>query len=322
MRVLPALLALMMVLVLPRWGWSGVLRVDPALLDYQRVAGVSGNLSLAGSDTLASVMILLGEAFQRNYPGVNVQVQGSGSSTAPPALAEGTASFGAMSRPMTTTEVRSFEQRFGYPPTAVPVAIDALAIYVHKDNPLQGLSLEQLDAIFSSTRRCGAERSLERWGQLGLEGGWQQRGIALFGRNSVSGTYGYFKQQALCKGDFRNSVNEQPGSASVVQSVATSLGAIGYSGIGYRTASVRAVPVGEEGAYVAATAANAVSGAYPLARYLYLYVNKAPGQPLPPLEREFLKLLLSRTGQQAVVKDGYIPLPAEVVASQRRLLNL
>ncbi len=297
-------------------------KVDPDLAKYQKVRGVSGNLSSVGSDTLANLMTLWAEEFRRKYPNVNIQVQASGSSTAPPALAEGTSNIGPMSRKMKDNEAEAFEQRHGYPATAIPVAIDALAVYVNKDNPIAGLSMEQVDALFSSNRSCGGASDIRNWGQLGLTGSWQRRNIQLFGRNSVSGTYGYFKEKALCKGDYKNTVNEQPGSASVVQSIASSIRAIGYSGIGYRTASVRSVPLGENGDFVDATAQNAVTGAYPLSRYLYIYVNKAPNKPLPRLEGEFVKLVLSRNGQQVVVKDGYIPLPAAVVEQQLEALGL
>jgi phosphate transport system substrate-binding protein len=229
-----------------------------------------------------------------------------------------------MSREMRDNEIESFERRYGYRPTAVPVAIDALAVFVHKDNPLEGLTMAQVDAIFSSTLRCGSARPVTTWGQVGLTGPWERRDIQLFGRNSVSGTYGYFKETALCEGDFKNNVNEQPGSASVVQSVSTSINAVGYSGIGYRTSSVRTVPLarGEGDDYFDATPMNAVSGNYPLARFLWVYVNKAPNQPLPPLEREFIKLVLSKTGQDVVIKDGYIPLPAQVVEATMRNLGM
>lgn len=288
--------------------------VDPGLPEYQKASGVSGNLSSVGSDTLANLMTLWAEQFKRNYPNVNIQIQAAGSSTAPPALIEGTANMGPMSRRMKASEEEAFEARHGYKPTAVPVAIDALAVFVHKDNPLPGLTLAQVDAIFSSTRKCGAPEAIERWGQVGLSGDWAGRDLQLYGRNSVSGTYGYFKEKALCKGDFRSGVNEQPGSASVVQSVSTSLNAIGYSGIGYKTASVRALPLaGRDGQFIDASFDSAVSGNYPLSRFLFVYINKAPNRPLAPLEREFIKLMLSRSGQQVVVKDGYIPLPAAVV---------
>ncbi|WP_263263686.1 phosphate ABC transporter substrate-binding protein PstS family protein [Pseudomonas sp. RIT-PI-S] len=290
--------------------------VDPALAEYGKVTGVSGNLTSVGSDTLANLMTLWAEAYKRVYPSVNIQIQAAGSSTAPPALTEGTASLGPMSRKMKDVELQAFEQKYGYKPTAIAVAIDALAVFVHKDNPIKGLTLEQLDAVFSSTRLCGARADARRWSDLGLMGDLAGQPLQLFGRNSVSGTYGYFKEQALCKGDFKANVNEQPGSASVVQAISSSLNGIGYSGIGYKTASVRTVPLArrEGGPFIEDTEANAVNGSYPLARYLYLYVNKAPNQPLPPLEAEFVKLILSKTGQQLVARDGYIPLPAPVVA--------
>ncbi|MEH6556537.1 MAG: phosphate ABC transporter substrate-binding protein PstS family protein [Oceanicoccus sp.] len=298
--------------------------VDPALPDYQKVTGVSGNLSSVGSDTLANLMTLWAESFKRFYPNVNIQIQAAGSSTAPPALTEGTSNLGPMSRKMKDRELTSFEAKYGYKPTAVPVAIDALAVYVHKDNPIAGMSIQDVDAVFSSTRKCGGDINIDTWGKAGLTGPWVNRDIQIFGRNSVSGTYGYFKKKSLCKGDYKNTVNEQPGSASVVQSVATSINGIGYSGIGYKTSSVRAVPLSKkpDGLAVAATPENAVTGEYPLSRYLYVYVNKAPNKPLSPLDREFLKLVLSKAGQEVVVKDGYIPLPAKIAARQLSSLGL
>jgi phosphate transport system substrate-binding protein len=229
-----------------------------------------------------------------------------------------------MSRMMKDKEIESFEQKYGYKPTPVAVAIDALAVFAHKDNPIEGMSIDQVDAVFSSTRKCGAAADVTSWGQLGLDGALADKSIQLFGRNSVSGTYGYFKSKALCKGDFRNNVNEQPGSASVVQSVSTSLNGLGYSGIGYKTSSVRALPLAkkEGDAFIEATAENAIAGKYPLSRFLYVYVNKKPGEALPPLEREFVKLVLTKTGQEVVVKDGYYPLPAKVVEKQMADLGL
>jgi len=297
--------------------------LDPNLPTYEKASGVSGNLSSVGSDTLANLMTLWAEEFKRNYPNVNIQIQAAGSSTAPPALTEGTSNMGPMSRKMKDKELEAFEKKFGYKPTAIPVAIDALAVFAHKDNPIKGLSFADVDAIFSSTRKCGAEKEVTKWGDLGLTGSLADQSIQLFGRNSVSGTYGYFKKHALCKGDYKNSVNEQPGSASVVQSISTSINGIGYSGIGYKTASVRAVPLSKEGTdYIAATPENAVNGSYPLSRFLWVYVNKKPGQELAPLEREFVKLVLSKVGQEVVVKDGYVPLPAKVVEKQLSDLGL
>ncbi|QLE86319.1 phosphate ABC transporter substrate-binding protein PstS family protein [Shewanella sp. Scap07] len=288
--------------------------IDQTLPVYEKTSGVSGNLSSVGSDTLANMMTLWAEEYKELYPNVNIQIQAAGSSTAPPALTEGTSQFGPMSRQMKPNEVEAFEKHYGYQPTAIRVAIDALAVFVHKDNPIKGLSIDEIDGIFSATHKCGGD-DVKRWGDVGLEGGWTARDVQLYGRNSVSGTYGYFKKKALCKGDFKANVNEQPGSASVVQSVSQSLNAIGYSGIGYKTAGVKAVAVSKKGdKFVEATAANAANGTYPLSRYLYVYVNKHPNKDLAPLEREFLRFVLSKQGQQIVEKDGYVPLPSTVTA--------
>ncbi|MBT8447945.1 MAG: phosphate ABC transporter substrate-binding protein PstS family protein [Gammaproteobacteria bacterium] len=298
--------------------------VDPGLPDYAAVQGVSGTVSSVGSDTLANLMTLWGEEFKRFYPGINMQIQAAGSSTAPPALTEGTANFGPMSRLMKTKEIKAFEERHGYKPTPVAVAIDALAVYVNKDNPVAGMTIAEVDAIFSATRKCGHPQDIANWGAFELPAEWSGRPMQLYGRNSVSGTYGYFKSKALCKGDFKDTVNEQPGSASVVQGVTRSVNGVGYSGIGYKTSGVRAIPLAKKagGEYVDATPDNAVSGAYPLARFLYVYVNKHPNQELAPVTEQFIRMVLSRQGQAVVVKDGYIPMPAKVAQRQFEQLGL
>jgi len=300
----------------------GQARLDPELPSYEKVPDVSGTLSSAGSDTLANLMTLWSEEFKRYYPNVTVQIQAAGSSTAPTALTEGTANLGPMSRLMRDQEIEAFENRFGYKPTLYAVAIDALSVFVHKDNPIEGLTLTELDGVFSATLNCPGSTMITRWGQLGLGGSWENREIQLFGRNSVSGTYGHFKERALCRGDFRNSVNEQPGSASVVQSVATSLNGIGYSGMGYGTSSVRAIPIAREAGepFVEPNMENAIAGAYPMARFLYLYVNDPPDAPLSPLVREFVRMALSREGQAVVLRDGYVSFPATVAARERERL--
>ena len=296
--------------------------VDPKLPNYNQTLGVSGKISSVGSDTLANLMTLWSEEFKRVYPNVSVQIQAAGSSTAPPALAQAMSDFGPMSRMMKDSEIKSFESQYGYKPTPIPVAIDALAVFVNKDNPIKGLSIEQIDAIFSSTRKCGGKNDLSRWSQLGVSGALAAQSIQLFGRNSVSGTYGYFKSTALCKGDYKSSVNEQPGSASVVQSVTASINGIGYSGIGYRTAGVRALPVSRgNGPLIEPSVEEASKGTYPLSRFLYVYINKAPNSQLQPKVKEFMKMVLSKTGQMVVVKDGYIPLPERVAKEARALLD-
>lgn len=302
---------------------TAVAAVDPALPSYTKTSGVSGNLSSVGSDSLANLMTLWAEEFKKEYPNVNIQIQAAGSSTAPPALTEGTSNMGPMSRPMKDAEIQAFEEKYGYKPTAIPVAIDALAVFVHKDNPIKNLDIAQVDAIFSSTRLCGGATDIKTWGDLGLTGEWAAKPIQLFGRNSVSGTYGYFKEEALCKGDYKANVNEQPGSASVVQSISSTVNAIGYSGIGYKTSSVRAVPLSKKGGEAfEANETNALAGKFPLARFFYVYVNKAPNKALSPLDAEFVKLVLSKQGQDVVVKDGYIPLPKKVIDKTMKELGL
>lgn len=306
-------LSLILILLSPVLGFSAshdLEVVDNTIPVYKKSSGIAGNLSSIGSDTLVNLMTLWAEEFKRLYPNVNIQIQGAGSSSAPPALTESTANLGPMSRKMKSKELASFEKKFGYPPLLIPVAIDALVIYVNKDNPITGLTLTEVDAIFSATRKCGSQQVIQKWGEANLNGTWKNRTIQLFGRNSVSGTYGYFKKNALCGSDFKNNVNEQPGSASVVQSVATSINSIGYSGMGYLTAGVRTVPLAHEAGqqYIEATRDNVIQGKYPLARFLYVYVNKHPNKPLDPITREFVKLILSQQGQKNVIKDGYIPL--------------
>ncbi len=317
---------------------SQAVSVDKAIPTYQKASGIAGNVSSVGSDTLANMMTLWAEEFKRQYPNINIQIQAAGSSTAPPALTEGTSNLGPMSRKMKDKELEAFENRFGYKPTAIPVAIDALAVFVNKDNPIKGLTIKQVDAIFSTTRKCGSKKTISKWGDAGLTGSWGNKKVELYGRNSVSGTYGYFKKKSLCKGDYKNTVKEQPGSASVVQAVSSSLNGIGYSGMGYKTSSVRAVPLSKnkkgknksgknkngkkDGNYIDATAQNAVNGTYPLSRFLYVYVNKKPNKALLPIEREFVKMILSQQGQSIVAKDGYIPLPAKVVVKTLKRLGL
>ena len=299
--------------------------VDPALPEYvQSTAGVSGTIKSIGSDTMNNLMALWAEGFKKHYPNVRIEVEGKGSATAPPALIQGTAQFGPMSRPMKDKEIDEFKKKFGYPPTAIPTSIDMLAVYVHKDNPIKSLSFEQIDAIFSKTRKKGNKTDIVTWGDLGLSGEWADKPISIYGRNAASGTYGYFKEHVLANGDFKDSVKEQPGSSAVVQAVASDKYAIGYSGIGYKTADVHALPLAAKasGSAVEALPANALEGTYPLARILYVYINKNPNADLDVLRVEFVKYLLSKQGQEVVIKDGYIPLPNELAKTGREAAGL
>ncbi len=292
--------------------------LDPRLPKYVPVEGLRGTLNAAGSDTMLELQTLMAEEFRKIYPQVKVQVEGKGSSTAPPALIEGTVQLGNMSRKMKNREVDAFEEAFGYDPTRFDVALDTLAVFVNKDNPVESLTINQVDAIFSKTRKCGDPADISTWGRLGLGGNWATAPISLYGRNAASGTYGYFKDHALCKGDYKDTVKEQPGSASVVQGVEKDAFGIGYSGIGYATSGVRAVPLsaGPGEPAVAATSENAANGSYPLARFLHIYVNKAPGQELDRLTSEYLRFILSADGQRVIIKAGFDPLDATTAAGQ------
>ena len=299
------------------------IRVDPNLKTYVKVSGVSGNLNSIGSDTMNNLMTLWAEGFRKQYPAVKIQIEGKGSSSAAPALIEGTAQLGPMSRPMKATEFDSFERRFRYKPTAFIVAVDALAVYVHKDNPLQGMTLSQLDAAFSKNRRAGARENIERWGQLGITGELAIAPISLYGRNSASGTYGFFKERVLRNGDFKDDVKEQPGSASVVQGITEDPSGIGYSGVGYLTSNVRQVPLAEkEGmAFKEPSQENTLDGSYPLWRHLLIYVNKSPNKPLDPLVKEFLRFIYSKEGQTVVIKDGFFPLSQGMIEPELQKLD-
>ncbi|MDD2941688.1 MAG: phosphate ABC transporter substrate-binding protein [bacterium] len=293
-------------------------KVDSNIAGYVKGEPIKGNLNSIGSDTLNNLMTFWSEEFSRQYPAVKIQVEGKGSSTAPPALIANTAQLAPMSREMKGTEIDAFEKKFGYKPTQVRVAVDALAVFVNKDNPIKGLTLQQVDAIFSRSLRRGATNVVQNWGQVGLTADWARKPISLYGRNSASGTYGFFKDAVLQEGDFLDRVKEQPGSASVVQGVATDITAIGYSGVGYMTSSVRALALddGTGTGFIEPSADSVYAGEYPLSRFLYVYINKAPGEKMDRLTMEFLRLILSRQGQEIVVKDGYYPLPGSVVIEE------
>lgn len=315
--------AAVMLLVAASVAGAETIKVDPELKGYKKVSGVSGNLNSVGSDTLNNLMTMWGESFRKIYPNVNIQIEGKGSSTAPPALIEGVSQLGPMSRKMKKKEAEAFEAKFGFKPTTIGVSLDSLAVYVNKDNPIESLTLQQVDAMFSKTRKGGYPAAITTWGQAGLKGSWAKQPVSLYGRNSASGTYGYFKKKALFKGDYSDSVKEQPGSASVVQGVGEDKGGLGYSGIGYMTSEVKAVALSKKDGQKAYTPnyENVLSGKYPLGRLLYINVVKQPNKPLDKLQREFLKFVLSREGQEIVIKDGYLPLTAEVAAKMAKLLD-
>ncbi|HUI22564.1 MAG TPA: phosphate ABC transporter substrate-binding protein PstS family protein [Methylocella sp.] len=293
---------------------SSATALDASLPIYQAVEGISGQIKSVGSDTLENEMALWAKEFEALYPNVKIEIEGKGSATAPPALLSGASQFGPMSRPMTADEISAFEKKFGYKPARFRVAVDALAVYVNKDNPIPCLTLQQVDQIFSATRQGSGSRSIDTWGDVGMTGEWATQPIAIYGRNSLSGTYEFFKKTVLYGGDYKEGVKQQIGSAAVVEGVAHDKFAIGYSGLGYKTDGVRTVPLA---AYYGrpcyeTTAEATYSGKYPIARYLYIYLNKKPDEPLDPLRAEFIKYILSKDGQTQTEKGGFFPITNEI----------
>lgn len=313
-------IAMMGVFVL--FGFNSAVAVQP-MPKYEPVAPITGLLNSVGSDTMVYLMSFWAVEFKRMYPNVTFIIHQAGSATAPSALLQGEANLGPMSRRMKDKEIAAFEAKYGYRPTEVRVALDTLAVYVNRNNLLPGLSLPQLDAIFSTTRRCGASTDVTRWDDLGMKGDWAGREINLFGRNTLSGTRAFFADNALCSGEYKLSLKMKPTSVQVVSAVSADIEAIGYSGVSYATTGVRVLPVarGAGQAFVEASPENAYAGRYPLTRFLYLYLNKPPQRPLPPLEREFVRFILSEAGQAIVQNDGFIPLSAEMANAEWEKLD-
>jgi phosphate transport system substrate-binding protein len=312
-REVLGVLAAVVVAVLPNPIQAQV-KVDPKLPEFKAVQGVSGNLKIVGSDTMKTEMGLLSEGFAKFYPNVRFEIEGKGSATAPPALLDGTSQFAPMSRGMKAKEVDDFKKKYGYPPVALPTSIDMLEVYVHKDNPIKGLTLQQVDAVFSRTRKGGYAKAINTWGDLGLKGEWADKPITLYGRNKISGTNKFFLEHALFNGAFRDEVKEQLGSDAVVEHVANDKYAIGYSGMGSKSAGVKSLPLALDikSQYIAPEPENAYSGDYPLTRMLLLYAIQRPGTELDPLRREFIRYLYSQQGQSDVLRSGFLPLGSHI----------
>jgi phosphate transport system substrate-binding protein len=298
--------------------------IDSALASYQPAKGITGRLKSVGSDTMNNLLALWSEDFRKFYPSVRVEIEGKGSGTAPPALIQGTTDFGPMSRDMNPDEIAQFTGAFGYPPTQLPVAIDMLAVFVHQDNPLESLTLEQLDALFSVGRKKGFGKEIRTWGDLGLTGDWANKPISLYGRNPASGTYVYFKEHVLEKGDFKPTVKQLGGSSAVIQGVATDKYAIGYSGIGYKTADVKVIPLArnKKSPPVSAEPQYGYDGTYPLSRFLLLSINYKPRSVMNPSTAEFIRFVYSRQGQTDVIKEGFLPVPAKIAERGLKLVGL
>lgn len=301
---------------------AGAAALDLELSPYRAVGSLSGQLKSVGSDTMLHEMELWVEGFRSVYPNVSIDIEGKGSNTAPPALLSGASQLGPMSRQMTPDEIGAFEAKFGYKPTAILVAIDALAIYVHRDNPLTCINMEQLERVFAADPRSGGGRSIRNWGELGLTGEWATKPIAMYSRNTLSGTYKFFKQHVLGGGDFKDDIKMQAGSEAVVSAVGGDKFAMGYSGIGYKTSAVRAIPVAVGKGCYDASFDNTYSRKYPLARGLYIYLLKDPKKPMDTLSGEFVKYVLSRDGQLQAKKGGYYPITRNIREHELTRLGL
>jgi phosphate transport system substrate-binding protein len=303
---------------------SAAVALDASLSAYQPVIGLSGQLKSVGSDTLGNEMEGWATGFMTLYPEVKIEVEAKGSATAPATLLRGTSQLGPMSRFMTNDEAAAFEKKYGYKATGIRVAVDALAVYVNKDNPIRCLTLQQVDQIFSSTRKGSGGKTIKTWGDAGLRGDWASKPIALFGRNTVSGTYEFFRRAVLYGGEYKNEVTPEPGSKAVVADVGSDESGIGYSGIGFKTANVRAVPLAAYDGMpcIEATEATTFANHYPIARYLYVFVNKNPKQPLDALRGEFIKYVLSKEGQERTIKGGFYPITNEIREAELNKLGI
>jgi len=295
---------------------------------------ISGTLKAIGSETLQPIMKLWGKKFCSYHPNITISFNAEGSVTAPPALISGDSNLAPMSRKMTYQEVRKFDNKFGYKPVFVRVALDALAIYINKNNPLNGMTLQQLDGIFSSTYSCRG-KNITKWGSL-LFGSLSDQSINIYGRNNLSGTYAYFKRKALCGGEYKTNIEEFKEQDDIINAVANDISGIGYGGLGYRRTGIKILALAnrEDEAFIpyyvekykndpdpTKRHANIFSGKYPLSRFLYIYVNKHPENKLPPVTEEFLRFVLSRVGQDIVEKTGYIPLPGKIVDSEIKKIS-
>lgn len=302
--------------------------------DISGAAAPPGKLTCVGSDTMRVLMQEWGKAFLADHPDVILTHQNHGSGTALPALIEGRCNLAAMSRPMSNAEISRFETQFGHRPTGIKVALDALAVYVNKDNPLRGLTLKQLDGIFSASRKCGGRR-LDDWGEL-VFGSFEGQAIVPVGRDELSGTHELFREKAMCGGAFRKGLRVAKDSEDVITFVASDKYAIGYSGIGYRTGEVRALAIArnaDSGYYayhvkefrndpdLKKRYAYVYRGKYPLSRFLYIYLDKAPGRILPRHLDQFLRFVLSAKGQNIVHKVGFIPMTEKMTARERKKLS-
>lgn len=315
---------------------------DSIIEPYQPSQDIKGRVTIVGSTTMQPLMTKLAAAFRSFQPKAQfgVEGQGSGESIREFMLGlslqhrgdksggggtQGSSSSDllASSRPLTDQEIKGFVSNHGYEPIGIPIAMDAVAIYVHNENPIGSLTLEQVDAMFSSTLKRSKGGRLTTWGQLGLKDQWSQQPLHLHGRNKKSGTRDFFKHVALLDGELSADVQEQPGSASEILAIAQDPLAVGYAGVGFQGSMVRIVPLAADsgGTALLPSPETVSNGQYPLARPLYLYVNKNPNGKLDPVVGEFLKFVNSRQGQETVARASFYPLSAAQISRNLELLG-
>jgi phosphate transport system substrate-binding protein len=307
--------------------------VDPALPAYQPQGGLRGELHSVGADVMDVVTLGWLELFRAAHPKVTATLEARAPGTAIPALVNGWGHLGPVARELFPHEEEQFREKFGYAPTAVRVATasydhtgtaQTIGFYVNDDNPLASLTLDQVRELYA---KGGA---LSKWGQLGLTGDWAERPIELWGLKRPSGVANYLQTRVLGGREFRTGINERvnqddvPALDAITTGIASSRYAIGYSGLGSARSGIKVLALAERdgAATVAPTRENVAAHRYPLARFVYIYVNRAPGKPLDPNVREFLRLVLSREGQEVVARQGlYLPLTAALAREERAKLE-
>ncbi len=310
--------------------------LDPNLPHYELIQGLTGTLHSVGSNRLDAMTFTWIRLFRKSYPGLTITMEARGNFTAAPALTSGYADIAPTVFTFSDNEVATFEQKYGYKPLFIRVSggsynktegTQAFAVFVHRDNPLKQLTLTQLDAIFSSTHRRGAKNDITTWGQLGLDGKWADMPITLYSVRKVEASASAFQDLVMLHGTFKPTLRERAASGTldidnldaVVAAVANDPSAIGYAGFAQSTNEVKSLSIAEsEGSpFIAATFDTVLNRQYPLSRFNYIYVNKPPGKPLPPMVREFLRLILSAEGQRSIVEDGsFLPLPLSILKEE------
>jgi phosphate transport system substrate-binding protein len=309
--------------------------LPPGLPHYKPARHLAGSLMSVGGDTMATLTKYWIELYGKAHPGVHLEMEAAGPGTGAPALTLGTAQLGQLPRKMLPQEIADFVKKYGYEPFAVRVAggsyrsprmTHAICFYVHRDNPIGKLTFSQLDAIFSTTRRRGQKENIVTWGQLGLKGEWADQRITLWGFSQPNGVANFVRERVLNNGEYKPGIKDRIADTglatmdTIVQGIAADRYAIGYAGFGNATPDVKVVALSENdaGPFYSGSFDDVVTHAYPLSRFVYIYVNRPPGRPLDPLVKEFLNIVLSREGQEAVVREGILlPLPRQALLEER-----